>query len=212
LSGYSAVSYELESCQSVKKTKKYTFVKHIILLHSLLRKVMVPWYADMYFSLISWCSGRYGPPHSQLHYNMHDTLQNDAYTVHLATHHEQHLRHIFLTSLQFLYFHVRYNICTTMILSPQSCFLKALRQWKLDIICTLLCHKKKYLFIIDLFHNFSIMWLHDIRWYSRILVSNEVEGMRKPQKGSGRTVGLWANILYERRSSKIQRKIAIHCT
>jgi len=39
-----------------------------------------------------------------------------------------------------------------------------------------------------------------------------VEGKRRPQKGSGRTAGLWANILYECRSSKIRCKIAVHCT
>jgi len=39
-----------------------------------------------------------------------------------------------------------------------------------------------------------------------------VEGMTKPQKGSGRTTGLWANILYEYRSSKILHRIAVHCT
>ena len=43
----------------------------------------------------------YDPPHSDLHYNMHDILQNDAHTAHLATYHEECLRHDFLTSLEF---------------------------------------------------------------------------------------------------------------
>ena len=118
------------------ETKKYVFVKHVISLHSLLRKVILPWY-HLFLDIVE----DHGPPHSELHYNMHDVLQNDAYTAHLATYHEECLRHVFLTSLEFLYSHVRCNIFTTMILFQQSCFLRALKQATLDIICSALSHK-----------------------------------------------------------------------
>lgn len=145
MSGYSVVSYEVESWQSIKKTKKYMFVKHVISLHSLLRKVIFFWY-HLFLDIME----DHGPPHSELHYNMHDILLNDAYTAHLATYHEECLRHIFLTSLEFLYSHVRCNVCTTIILFPQFCFLRALKQTTLDIICSALSHKHSW-FISQLF-------------------------------------------------------------
>lgn len=169
MSGYSAVPYERESWQSIKKTKKYIFVKHVISFHSLLWKViftLVRW--DVFFTnfLIQW---KIMAHHIQI--CITTCIHTTKWCIHCSsgyipwrmskTRFSNHPRvSLFSCKMERLYHH---DPVPTVLFSKG---IKAGNTWHY-MLC-LVTQIFTYLFLIY-FTTFSKMWLHDIRWFSRII-------------------------------------------